>query len=135
MKRVRENCVTLAFRKTQRPVAIRKRNCRRRGTDVVHPLNIGFSTFGTLLRCAMHPRFHVATYVTLMLLTPRLVRPAPWIQRRGQCGECVLEMCVCVVDELLSAVWTSALQGHGVQSTHACTQTYWRAGRHQSTSS
>ncbi|KAL3130709.1 hypothetical protein ABBQ38_000058 [Trebouxia sp. C0009 RCD-2024] len=34
----------------------------------------------------MNPRLQVATYVALVLLTPRPAQPTPWIQRRGQCG-------------------------------------------------
>lgn len=35
----------------------------------------------------MNPRLQVATYVALVLLTPRPAQPTPWIQRRGQCGK------------------------------------------------
>ena len=83
----------------------------------------------------MPPRYHIAAYVTLMLLTPRPVYPTPWVQRRGQCGERAL-VCylVCYKDagEHLSAS-EHALQVRGDLSTHACTQTYWRAEHHKST--
>ena len=72
----------------------------------------------------MKPRLHVATYVALMLLTPRPVQLAPWVQRRGQCGKHTVGMCLSQSRSSCKQVRTYALQDRGGRSMHDCTPTF-----------
>ena len=63
--------------------------CTAQTAHAVQAMNVAWRNWiaGIAAQSDMHLRCQVAAYVTLMLLTPRPVHPAPWVQRRGQCGK------------------------------------------------